>query len=97
MMGSVELTTRAGITQRQLHYWTDRGYLIPHDLDPFVGGGSGHSLEWTNGECEVARLMGLLTSAGVMPAAAHTAARQLAAGRPAQLGSFTLTTTAGAA
>lgn len=96
MMGSVELCSRAGITTRQLHHWVTSGYLLP-DTTEGTPAGSGHPVQFTSGEAEVARQMGLLVSAGVLPGAAHQAARQLATSGTATLGSFTITPLAGAA
>lgn len=88
MIGSFELCTRAGITTRQLHHWLAKGYISAVREDP---AGTGYPLEFTPDDVEVARIMGLLTSAGVLPAAAATAARSLATEGTAQLGAFTLT------
>ena len=66
-----EGTARAcGITYRMLDYWTRKGWLRPyHD------GGSGRDRQWPATELQVAREMGLLVKAGLLPAAAHRVAR----------------------
>jgi hypothetical protein len=59
-----------GITYRQMDHWVRLGYLQPGE-----GHGSGHARQWTRTELGVARDMGLLVKAGLLPAAAHRAAR----------------------
>jgi hypothetical protein len=63
-----------GITYRQLDYWSRRGHLHPGRADP-ARPWSGSARTWTPAELEVARLMGLLTAAGLTPGAAERVAR----------------------
>lgn len=71
MPGIETLTVRAGITVRQADHWTRKGYLKPDNAEC----GSGRSRQWSYREIEVARVMKVLTDAGVTPAAAQRAAR----------------------
>lgn len=69
----------AGLTVRQIDYWTTRGYLRADTNNP----GTGHDRSWSGDELRVARTMARLAKAGLTPAAAHEVARgraQLAPG-----------------
>lgn len=59
-LSTTELAARAGVSIRQLDFWARTGRLQPeHD------GGSGKAREWPEAEVEVARRMGVLTTAGL--------------------------------
>jgi hypothetical protein len=60
-----------GITYRQLDYWVRQGYLVPNHASP----GSGSWRSWPEPEMEVARMMGVLVTAGLRPEAAARVAR----------------------
>src|SRR5215467_1780851 len=57
-----ELAEQAGISPRQISYWTEQGWLHPEG-----DGGSGNWWSWPDAEVEVARRMGVLTAAGLPP------------------------------
>jgi len=61
----------AGPTGRQIHYWTQRGYLLPLNPNP----GIGTAMRWPESEASVAALMKRLTDAGLTLAQAHVVAR----------------------
>lgn len=78
---SETVARQCGITYRQLDHWTRAGYLRPVPMggagraEPVDEGGSGHWRDWPDEELHVARMMGLLTEAGVIPEVAHKVAR----------------------
>lgn len=61
-----------GLTARQLHYWIMSGYL---NVDR---PGSGVSLDWPPEEARVARMMHVLTKAGMTTKVAAGVARTVA-------------------
>jgi DNA-binding transcriptional MerR regulator len=61
----------AGLTIRQVHHWTDRGYLRPDQAHP----GPGNARSYTRTEHAIARLMVRLTTAGMTAKGAHRVAR----------------------
>lgn len=61
----------AGVTYRQLHYWTRSGWI--HPTNP--GCGSGRRYEYSDDEARVAVRMGRLVRAGLSPEPASVAAR----------------------
>jgi hypothetical protein len=72
---SSDLLDRAGISYRQLDYWTRAGILNPtNGGDP----GSGRRRFYPTTELTIACLMRDLLEAGLNPRAAHTLARELA-------------------
>lgn len=71
----------AGLTARQVDYWTRRGYLHPDTPSP----GSGHWRNWSTAELTVGRRMARLVKAGLTPAAAHRVARGEAELAPASM------------
>jgi hypothetical protein len=73
MIGAVELTSEAGITYRQLHYWVRKGYVFPENRDE--ADGSGVSFEFSDHEAAIVRLMGLMCEHGHRPAEASWVAR----------------------
>ena len=74
-MTSEALVARAGITYRQLDWWTRRGYLKPdHDWEGRHSG-TGTPREWMQEECRVAMAMGRLVQAGLRVDVAHRVAR----------------------
>lgn len=79
----------AGITPRQLHHWTLKGWLRP---EPREKEASGSPRVWPTVELEIAHRMLELVSAGVKPDAAHTAAREnggvIAKAAATQIGTF---------
>lgn len=60
-----------GITARQMHYWSAKGYLKPAQKQP----GTGNRFQWTETECAIARLMVRLTRAGLIVEVAAATAR----------------------
>jgi len=68
----------AGLSFRQLDYWTTLGHLRPvNDTNP----GSGRRRQWTDRELEVARVMWALRLAGLDLPTAAAAARKACAGK----------------
>jgi hypothetical protein len=64
---------QAGLSPRQLEWWTRKGWLRTYDVSP----GSGNSRTWHPGEDHIARLMIRFVKAGVSPESACLAARGL--------------------
>lgn len=62
-VGSVEFVTAAGISYRQLDYWTRAGYLTARTK----GHGHGYPRTYDAGQVALARLMGQLLRAGFGP------------------------------
>lgn len=75
-MKAPEVTSRAGITYRQLDYWTDQGYLQASEAHP----GSGNGRTWEPREVVVAIVMARLTGAAVKAMEAAAIARLVAMG-----------------
>lgn len=71
---SVELVQRAGISYRQLDYWTRTGRLTASTA---ATPGSGNARFYPAGEIAVARLIKRLLNGGVAITAAHDLAREL--------------------
>lgn len=70
---SADVVSDTGATYRQIDYWERRGYI---HADPRPKGStSGTPRTWAAEELRVAREMALLVSVGVLPEAAHRAAR----------------------
>jgi hypothetical protein len=69
-----ELAQRAGITYRQVDYWTRAGYL--HSIGPPMPG-TGYQRAYLEAEIPVARLMRDLLDSGLTVTAAHDHARVL--------------------
>lgn len=65
------LADEAGLSYRQLDYWTRRGYLLPVENSP----GSGRERHFTLWETRVARRMGGLVEAGLTVESASAIAR----------------------
>jgi DNA-binding transcriptional MerR regulator len=65
----------AGITYRQLDYWSRAGYLKPGRQWAGNRYGSGSPRSWPEAELAVAKLMGRLTAAGLPLKTAHRIAR----------------------
>jgi hypothetical protein len=89
VIGAHELTIAAGITYRQLDYWTRLGYLTPWN-SPTPG--SGVPRVYPLDQVDVASTMRAVIAAGVttpMSLVHQTAVDLLAAGE-AQLGDFTI-------
>lgn len=70
-MKAHDLAHAAGITYRQLDYWSRVGYLTERS----PGAGSGSLRDYTDTETAVAVRMGALVRAGVEPVDAHWVAR----------------------
>jgi hypothetical protein len=66
-----DLTKAAGITYRQLDVWIREGLVHPENPEP----GCGRQRVFTAPEFAVVRLMGVLVTAGLRPAAAAQVAR----------------------
>jgi hypothetical protein len=83
-----DVVDAAGITYRQLDYWTTRGWLRPrrHAHNP----GAGNLRAYTDHEVRVAVLMGDLVRSGVTPPRAAKVARLAASKGSARLGMFTV-------
>lgn len=83
---SETIARQCGITYRQLDYWVRAGYLHPVPMggkeraEP-VDGGTGNWRDWPNEELRMAREMGLLVAAGLIPEVAHRVARNRRTGR----------------
>lgn len=71
---SAEVLDRAGVTYRQLDYWTRAGMLHPTNGDQ---PGTGNPRFYPTSEIPIACLMRDLLAAGLTPRAAHRAARDL--------------------
>lgn len=71
-LDSVDIAGVAGITYRQLDYWTTSGHLVAH-----AGRGSGHPRRWTEHERDVAIVMARLVAAGIPLTAAAVYARDV--------------------
>jgi len=67
---------RAGLSYRQLDYWTRQGWLLP--TQEYAG--PGFPRAWPRRERSVAVLMARLVDAGVVPAVAARAARRVVQG-----------------
>jgi len=85
MMLALHLAERAGVTYRQLSYWTEQGWLHiagcrrtddSPDCDCATPG-SGNVRDYTVREVAVAMRMGALTRAWIAPAFAATVARSM--------------------
>lgn len=70
-----DLAHRAGISYRQLDYWTRTGLL--HEIPRPVNAGSGYPRSFPLTELAVASLMADLLEAGLTPRVAHDRAREL--------------------
>jgi hypothetical protein len=68
---SAELMELAGISQRQLTHWSERGFLHPEG-----NGGSGNRWIWPPAEVEVACRMARLVAAGLIVERAAEVARK---------------------
>lgn len=87
-IGSLELAARAGITYRQVNYWTTEGYLRPIDETA----GSGNPKAFPPSEIIKARIMGSLVRHFTMsPAAAAGLAETIIRDGRAHVGPFTVT------
>jgi putative phage-type endonuclease len=79
----------AGVTPRQLHHWTVKGWIRP---EPREKEASGSPRVWPKAELEIALRMLELVAAGVKPDVAHTAARDnggvIAKAAATQIGTF---------
>lgn len=88
LIGAHELTLQAGITYRQLDFWTRCGYLATlTDNTP----GSGRPRVYSLDQVDLAREMARLTVVGLRAGVAHDVAVALLADGRADLGAYTLT------
>lgn len=62
---STDMVREAGISFRQLDYWTRTGRLLPADSPTGRNGSQGFKRRWTRAELGVARVLGRLTAAGL--------------------------------
>lgn len=76
MIGHEEFERRAGVTYRQLDYWTRKGFLRSSNGEVGVG----HRREWPASEARVGRLMVRLVRAGFKVPDAERIARVIYAG-----------------
>jgi DNA-binding transcriptional MerR regulator len=72
---SSDITSRAGITYRQLDFWARVGYLQPGRQWRGRHRGSGSNRVWPRSELAVAQVMKRLTTAGLPARTAHRVAR----------------------
>jgi len=87
-IGAPELAARAGVTYRQINYWTTEGYLLA-DAD---NGGSGNPKAYPPGQIIKARIMGSLVRNFTMsPRAASDIADEIVRTGRANVGPFTVT------
>ncbi len=82
-----EAAKAAGVTYRQLDYWTRRGYLKARERR---GASSGFNRAYLPVEVRVAKWMGLLTAQGMAPSIAAGVARDLDRIGHARLGPLTI-------
>jgi Bacterial RNA polymerase, alpha chain C terminal domain len=75
LLASTDVAREAGISFRQLDHWTRCGYLMPGREWRGRHWGSGSNRTWPAGEMEIARRMGRLTAAGILPRLAASFAR----------------------
>ena len=75
LLTSADIMYEADITFRQLDFWCRAGYLQPDRLWRGKRLGSGSVRSWPKTELEVARKMGRLTRAGILPSLAASVAR----------------------
>jgi hypothetical protein len=87
-IGAPELAARAGVTYRQINYWSTEGYLA---TDPETTG-SGNAKAYPPGQILKARLMGSLVRNFTMsPRAASEIADEIVTNGRAHVGPFTVT------
>jgi hypothetical protein len=70
---SADVVSATGATYRQIDYWVRQGYINP--TPRINGAGSGTPRVWPAEELKVAREMAVLVAVGLLPDAAHRAAR----------------------
>lgn len=88
-IGSADLALRAGVTYRQITYWTAEGYLVTAAGDQT---GSGRPHLYPRQAVVKARIMGSLVRLfAIPPSRASELADQIVADGRVELGSFTLT------
>lgn len=86
-IGAPELAARAGITYRQVNYWTTEGYLATTGAV-----GSGNPKQYPPAEILKARIMGSLVRMFTMsPAKASEIAEEIVRDGRAHVGPFTVT------
>jgi hypothetical protein len=84
-----DLAQRAGVTYRQVDYWTRLGLLTPEDRP---AEGSGHVRTYGADQIVKARIMGALVKLfGMAPRAASEVAEEILAHGSAKVGGFTIT------
>lgn len=75
LLSTPEMVAAAGITYRQIDYWSRTERLRPRIGHEPGRGQGGVYRQWDTAEVRVARLMGRLTAAGINPTTAEQAAR----------------------
>lgn len=89
-IGSADLALRAGVTYRQISYWTAEGYLASDVAADETGSGRPHT--YPRASVVKARIMGSLVRLfAIPPSRASELADQIVADGRVELGSFTLT------
>jgi hypothetical protein len=87
-IGAPELAARAGVTYRQINYWTTEGYLVS-DAETV---GSGNAKAYPPGQIIKARLMGsLVRNFSMSPRSACDIADEIVRTGRAHVGPFTVT------
>lgn len=81
-----ELAKRAGVTLRQVQYWTELGILRTVQIKGQVASGSGNYRIYDETEAEIARAMSALISRADLAKAIRAAIE----GRPAHVGGLTI-------
>lgn len=74
-ISTMDLVAKGCVTYRQVDYWSRARLLRPRILREAGRGQGGVSRWWDAEEQRVARLMGRLTAAGIMPRIAERVAR----------------------
>lgn len=92
---AIQAVALAGITYRQLDYWTTQGYIRPR-RNIGANPGSGRQRQYTEREARILCTMAALVDDGLDPKSAALVARRLEMHGTAYLGGLTLTS-AGAA
>lgn len=62
LLSAAALASEAGVSYRQVHYWTDQGYLESLDIEGVPSNGSGYTRVYAASEVEVARALGVFAS-----------------------------------
>jgi DNA-binding transcriptional MerR regulator len=87
LLSSAELVSEAGISRRQLDYWTREGFLLPWAEVH----GSGHPRHYASWQIPIAQRMRDLTRLGFGVGLAHAVAIDLLDHDHAVVGDYTIT------